>query len=117
MKAILLISHGSRLDSSKDEVVTLVETLRRKSGVEILEYAFLELESPSIPEGVEHCVRRGATEIVVLLNFLNSGQHVLRDIPKIVEEARKKYPQIRFRITEPIGQHPKIADLFLDLID
>lgn len=117
MKAVLLISHGSRLASTKEEVIRLAAALRKKSNAGIFEYAFLTLESPSIPEGVDRCVQKGATEIVVLLNFLNSGQHVLEDIPRIVEEARKKYPQVRFRVTEPIGQHPHIADFFLDLIE
>ena len=117
MKAALLISHGSRLSETKKEVGELTQVLKRRSGLPIFEYAFLELESPDIPEGIDLCVKKGATDITILLNFLNSGKHVNFDIPKIVKEAKEKYPHATFRISPPIGQHPQIIDLFLNLVN
>ena len=116
MKAVLLISHGSRSPKTKEEISALVKDLKVHSGIPIFEYAFLEIEHPSIPEGIDICVAQGAREIIVLLNFLNSGRHVDTDIPQIVDQAAKKYPQVRFAISSPVGQHPKIASLFIDLI-
>ncbi len=116
MRAVLLVSHGSHSPKTKEEVVELVDSLRRKTGINIFELAFLEIEMPNIPSGLDRCVEGGASEVIVLLNFLNSGRHVNKDIPAIVEEVRKKYPQIKFFISQPIGQHKDIADLFVDLI-
>jgi len=116
MKAILLITHGSRSPKSREEIAELTDTLKKRSGLPVVEYCFLDVDKPTIPEGIEVCIAKGAKHITVLLNFLNSGNHVLRDIPALVDEAKKKHPQVSFMITEPIGQHPKIADLFLDLI-
>src|SRR5437016_3154177 len=115
-KSVLLVSHGSRSSKTKEEVADLVQVLNQKTGIEIFEYAFLEIEKPSIPEGLDICVQKGATEIIVLLNFLNSGRHVNTDIPAIVDEAKKKYPSVHFSISQPVGQHSKITDLFVDLI-
>ena len=117
MKAVFLISHGSRYAKTKEEVRTLAQILRQKSDAEIFEYAFLELEKPSIPEGIDVCVGKGAANIVVLLNFLNSGQHVDIDIPRLIEDAKKRYPHVSFRVTMPVGQHPDIGDIFLKLLD
>ena len=117
MKAILLVSHGSRSSKTKEEVAALVETLRKRVKADIFEFAFLELESPGIPEGIDMCVAKGADQIIVLLNFLNSGRHVDTDIPAIIHEAQNKYPRVRFFITGPVGQHTRIADLFADLIN
>jgi sirohydrochlorin ferrochelatase len=115
MRAVLLISHGSRSPETKKEIVALVDRLRTRSG-EIIEFAFLELEHPDIPQGVDLCAAQGVSELVILLNFLNSGRHVDQDIPFIVKSCQAKYPQIKFSITKPIGQHPKIDDLFLSLL-
>ncbi len=117
MKAVLLVSHGSRSSKTKEEVIELVKVLKFKTGVDVFEFAFLEIESPSIPEGLEICVQKGAKQIVVLLNFLNSGRHVNNDIPAIVQEAKAKYPDVEFSISQPVGQHERIADLFVDLIN
>ena len=116
MKAVLLISHGSHSKKTKREVALLVKQLRRESKIRIFVYAFLEIERPSIPDGIDLCVQKGATEVVVLLNFLNAGKHVDQDIPRIIREAAQEYPGVHFRVTVPVGQHPKIKNLFLDLI-
>lgn len=116
MRAILLISHGSRSAKTKQEVLLLVNQLKQQSGVGIAEVAFLEIETPSIGEGIDLCVAQGADEIIVLLNFLNSGRHVNDDIPAIIKESRQKHPQVNIIMSAPVGQHPKIADLFVDLI-
>ncbi|MBI4309434.1 MAG: CbiX/SirB N-terminal domain-containing protein [Candidatus Omnitrophica bacterium] len=116
MNAVLLISHGSRSRKTKEEVALLADDLKKRAGIAVFEYAFLEIESPSIPQGIDSCVAKGATRVIILLNFLNSGRHVDQDIPAIVEEAARQYPCVRFSITGPVGQHPKIAELFLDLI-
>ena len=116
MKAILLVSHGSQSSNTCAEVERLVKILKVKSKISVFEYAFLEILSPPILEGIDRCVKKGATEIVILLNFLNAGKHVDEDIPRIVEEAKVKHPQIKFRITKPVGQHEGIVRVFLDLI-
>ncbi len=117
MRAILLVSHGSRSPKTKEEIAALIDVLGGRIKDVIFGFAFLEIESPSIPEGIDQCAAKGALQITILLNFLNSGRHVNNDIPAIVQEAQKKYPAIQFNITGPVGQHPQIADLFVDLIN
>jgi sirohydrochlorin ferrochelatase len=117
MKAILLVSHGSRSPKTKEEISALVNILRQRIPEVIVEFAFLEIEAPSIPEGIDKCVSQGAAEIIITLNFLNAGRHVDEDIPAIVFSAKKQYPQVKFTISEPIGQHSQIPNLFIDLIN
>ena len=114
--AVLIVSHGSRSPQTKKEVDQFVRQLRSRRAADIVEMAFLEIAIPDIPAGIAICARQGAKEIVVLLNFLNSGRHVDQDIPLIVEEAKKKHPGIEFSITRPLGHHPRIVELFVDLL-
>lgn len=117
MRSILLVSHGSKAPQARKEIEVLAALLRKKSGVAIVQPAFLEIESPDIPEGIRQCVQKGATEVTVLLNFLNSGRHAGDDIPKIIRQAQKNYPGVHFQITKPIGQHDYLVDILLKLID
>ena len=86
MKALLLVAHGSRRKQSNDEVVALAEKLKNSCGeqYDIVKSAFLELADVLIPEGIEQCISDGATSIIVLPYFLNSGRHVFEDIPNII---------------------------------
>ena len=116
MKAVLLVSHGSHSPKTRKEVAALIRKLKKKMTGDFVSFAFLEIASPSIPEGISECVKKGATKIVILLNFLNSGKHVDHDIPRIVKEAGTKYPSIKFCLTSPVGQHPRITELFRDIV-
>lgn len=117
MKAVLLVSHGSHSPETKKEIQALLKRLQSKSGIKIFKFAFLEIASPNIPQGIEECVKEGAKEILILLNFLNSGKHVDRDIPAIIQEAKKRHPSVSIKMTHPIGQHTKIDEVFLEMIN
>jgi len=116
MKAVLFVSHGSRIKATCVEITRRALRLKAKSGVPIWKNAFLELNEPSIPAGIDSCIAQGATEIVILLNFLHAGSHVLKDIPKLIEDKRRKYPRVRFHTTSHLGSHPKLEKIFLSEI-
>lgn len=116
MKAVILISHGSRLAKTKDEVKDLIKKLKKLLSIPLIEYGFLEIEIPSIHQAIDSCVQKGAKEIIILLNFLNAGRHVDKDIPQILDDARKKFPHVTFHMTEPIGQHEQIPVLFAQML-
>ena len=84
--------------------------------MDLISDAYLELETPSIPQGVDNFVKQGATEIIIALNFLNSGKHVDQDIPAIINACRRQYPHVSIRIAPPLSKHPAISQIFLDLI-
>tara|TARA_R110002050_G_scaffold269917_2_gene412692 strand:- start:233849 stop:234217 length:369 start_codon:yes stop_codon:yes gene_type:complete len=115
MKALLLIAHGSRRKQSNDEVVFLAESLRRNGSerYEIIHASFLELAETLIPDGIKKCVDEGATSIVVLPYFLNSGRHVVEDIPHIVNHSKRDYPEIEIKIAPHLGASPLMMELLI----
>ena len=114
MKALLLIAHGSRRKQSNDEVVMLADKLRQNCSQQygIIHAGFLELSETLIPDGIRTCVDDGASEIIVLPYFLNSGRHVVEDIPRIVEQTRPQYPDVEIKIAQHLGA----SDLMMDLL-
>lgn len=116
MNALLLVAHGSRRHQSNDEVIALADRLRNASGAsyDIVEAAFLELATPSIPEGIAHCVNAGAERVAILPYFLNSGRHVIEDIPGIVAEAEARHPGIEIIVAPHLGASAMMVDLLID---
>lgn len=110
----LLVAHGSRLESSNDEIRKLAARLGDISDqFANVECAFLEIASPSIGEGLQQLIGHGATDIVVVPYFLASGRHVQTDIPQQVTEVKKLFPEIAISLTPHIGAHPEMARLVL----
>ena len=115
-RAILLVDHGSRFPEANETLGMVADLLRQISGIEIVRHAHMELARPSIEEGVEACVKAGADEIIVHPYFLVPGRHSTGDIPRMVEEAARRFPGIRVVITEPLGIHPKICEVIMERI-
>ena len=116
MKALLLIAHGSRRQQSNEEVIKLAEKLNDNSRAQysIIHAGFLELAAPLIPDGIKKCVDEGATSIVILPYFLNSGRHVIEDIPNIVTNAQNDYPDIEIKIAAHLGASDMMMDLLIN---
>ena len=63
---------------------------------------FLELASPTIDEGFRTCVKRGATEIIIIPVFI-SGRSCEKDIPFELEKLNNQYPSIKVTYGNPFG--------------
>jgi sirohydrochlorin ferrochelatase len=111
MKALLIISHGSRRDSSNQEVNQLAERVQGLLGdeFELVVSAFLEIASPLIPEGLQHCIDQGATEILILPYFLAAGRHVAEDIPEDIADIRRANPQVSMTLAPHVGAADEMA--------
>lgn len=108
MQAVLYVAHGSRVKKGIEEAVQFIETVKPDIDAEIQEICFLELAEPSILQGIERCVLKGATSIAVIPILLLTANHAKYDIPKEVEKGSKKYPSISFTIGKPFGVHKKL---------
>ena len=117
MQALLLIAHGSRKETSNDEVRALTKILasRPDNQFNVTVCAFLELANPSIPEGISKCVKQGAREITVLPYFLSAGRHVVTDIPTELEKAKKFHPNVDIKIAPYLGSAQEIGDVLIAL--
>lgn len=115
MKALIILAHGSRRQESNQEVAALVNEVRKISTNEYdaIEHAYLEIAEPDLPLSIKQTIENGASDITVLPYFLNSGNHVKRDIPAIIKQASKKYPSCKFRISSFIGMYKGMPDLIL----
>ena len=116
MKSLLVIAHGSRRNSSNDEVRRLVERIAENSRsiFDDVSAAFLELAEPSIPDGLEQAIERGAKEVVVFPYFLAAGRHVVEDIPAEVDPVINKYPHVNVRIASHLGHSHALPDIIIE---
>lgn len=116
MKALLLVAHGSRRKQSNNEVILLADELRNNCSQQynIVNAAFLELSEVLIPDGIKKCVDEGASSIIVLPYFLNSGRHVIEDIPNIVNDCKVNYPGIVISVASHLGASSLMMDLLID---
>ncbi|MCK0471455.1 sirohydrochlorin chelatase [Halalkalibacter sp. APA_J-10(15)] len=115
MQAILYVGHGSRVQAGNDELLAFVEKAKSaQPNVAIQECCFLELAEPTIDQGVESCIKQGATDIAVLPVLLLTAGHAKVDIPEAIDEIKRRYPHITFTYGKPIGVEQTVVHIIQD---
>jgi len=76
--------------------------LRANLGEVLLAVAYNEFCAPTLEDSVEELIKKGATHITVTTTmFTPGGAHSEVEIPEILEQLRKQYPDIVLRYAWP----------------
>jgi sirohydrochlorin ferrochelatase len=114
--AILLMAHGSRIAEANDAARQVAAMVQKMTGYDVVEVAFRELHEPSIQQGIDACVAKGAQRILLMPYFLFMGAHVQHDLPEEIEEAQKRHPGLQMEMGPHLGVHQKLAEVVVDRI-
>jgi len=117
MKYLLIIAHGSRRAGSNEEIGQIAKLVAGQPGnsFDHVSSAFLEIAKPSIPEGINDCIAKGATHITILPYFLAAGRHVVEDIPNEVKMVDYDSEKVTIVIKPHIGAADNIPQTILEL--
>ncbi len=115
-RALLIVDHGSRRAEAHSHLEWVAREVRGRAADLPVYIAHMELAEPSIPQAIASCVADGATQLIVHPLFLVPGQHLSEQIPRLVESAVSRYPQLSYEITPPVGSAPGLAELVLATI-
>jgi sirohydrochlorin cobaltochelatase len=118
---VLVLGHGSKLTYNKSTVEAVANMLAERMNDAIIKTAYLNMDSPTVEEGIESFASTGVKTLYVLPLFLAHGTHTLKDIPAILgltDGQRRTTHSFDDRIVdvvyaEPLGVDPCIADLAL----
>jgi len=106
--ALLVVGHGSRDATATAEFAELVTTAAGLLPGTAVEAGFLELAEPHIDDAVDALVTDGATDIVAVPVVLFGAGHLKDDGPAVLGRARRRHPQVRFRLARDLGIHPSV---------
>jgi cobalt/nickel transport system ATP-binding protein len=108
---LLLVGHGSRDPAAADEFSQLTALVRAAVGPTMRVAAgFLELAEPHVDDALDRLVADGATDIVAVPYVLFGAGHLKDDGPAILARARRRHPDVTFRLARDLGIHPAVLD-------
>lgn len=116
-RAVLLVSHGSKMAGFDEAINRLVDDLKKQDALTFFKSAFLDVQAPNIPDGIRLCIEQGAEEVIVVPYFVQTGKHVVRDIPRIVEEAKAAHPNIQITLADYLGFDPRMTAMVKERIE
>jgi sirohydrochlorin ferrochelatase len=71
----------------------------------------LEFLPPHPDEALRQLEQRGLRRIVVMPFLLGHGKHATLELEELLDEARRKLPQVHLSMAEGLGAHAQLADL------
>ena len=115
MKGILIVDHGSQKREANDMLRSMADIIQAMAGPDVIvRYAHMELADPDIAAGFSNCVQGGATDVTVFPYMLSPGRHSTADIPRMVANVARAFPDVSFSVTPAFGLHEKLAEVVLE---
>lgn len=111
-RVVVIVDHGSRSAPANAVVADIARLVQLRAGARAeVRFAHMELCEPSLPQVIDECVSAGATCVCVQPLFLAPGKHASRDIPELVEDARRRHPEVEFELGRVIGADPLLVEI------
>lgn len=109
--AILLVGHGTKDPRGQSEFLELADLLAARLPARTVRACFLELAEPSIGSQIAELAAQSAQPLTVVPLLLFAAGHAKEDIPQAVAQALRPFAPRRVRLSEPLGDHPKVVEL------
>jgi sirohydrochlorin ferrochelatase len=109
---VLIIGHGSKDPNAQISINYVVDGL--KPNYRNVSYCFLEIEEPTIQQGIRNCKEKNPEILVIVFYFLHKGAHVKRDIYEELNPALEEEKIENTFITKHIGTDNMMIDLIIE---
>lgn len=109
-EAWVLLAHGSSDPAWGKPFELLAEEVKRHAPSVTCRLCFMGSSSPSLPQVLEALRAQGGIErVLVFPLFLSAGGvHMKHDVPELVENAKRDFPEFLFKSASTIGEHPLV---------
>jgi precorrin-8X/cobalt-precorrin-8 methylmutase len=108
---VLVIGHGSSDRRATEAFIFTINAI--KHYYRNVEYCFLELEGPTIQEGINSVIKKNPKILLIMPYFLHKGIHIKNDLIKEVKTALKSHTFTNILIADHIGVDDKMVSLIL----
>jgi sirohydrochlorin ferrochelatase len=112
--AYIVFAHGSSVESANDAVRVVARQAADRGHWRTFAAAFLEGGRPSLADAVDELAAQGESRFVVIPYFLTLGLHLQRDLPRLIDEIKRKHPGVEIDVTAPLDGHPSMAEALVD---
>ena len=117
---IILFAHGARDPEWARPVAAVAQELRDRFPNRLIEVAFLEFMTPTLPDVVAHVLSEGGcppgASIQILPFFIAQGGHLRKELPEMLDALRAQHPGQAFALLPPLGELPAVQAAMAEAI-
>ncbi len=112
----LLVAHGSTDGRWRAPFEELSRRLAARHPTRPVALSYLEKCLPDVPNALHELYHRGCRRIRVTPLFLSHGRHLERDLPDLLAEARRRYPDLLIVCEPALAERPEFLAALLAVL-
>ena len=90
-EGILLCFHGTKSNEGVKDTNKLLKTFKKENKKYTIKIGYLEIRKPTIKNQLDFFFKRKFDNLLIIPAMIFSGNHVTKDIPKILNNLKKDY--------------------------
>lgn len=114
--SLLLMAHGTPLPAANAPLYTIAKELVSNLGMAGASVAYLDCNTPAIPDAIDELVASGASKMIALPYFLHLGRHVAEDLPQLITDAQSKHPKVQIHLAHHLDYDLCLVDAVQGLV-
>jgi sirohydrochlorin cobaltochelatase len=114
--AVLLLGRGSSDGDANGDFLKMSRLVWEQVPAKWVESCFIGVTEPSLPDGLDRCLRLGAKNIIVVPYFLFTGILIKR-IEQMTAEFAALHTDVQVKLAGYFGFHPQLVELLLDRVE
>ena len=108
---VILFAHGSRDPLWRQPIERVAARVREHARQALVTCAYLELTEPDLGSATTQLLAQGVRSIRVVPMFLGMGRHAREDLPRLLGDFQRQYPDTHLILQPAIGEDPRLIDL------
>ena len=114
-EGILLCFHGTKSNEGVKDTNKLLKTFKKENKKYTIKIGYLEIRKPTIKNQLDFFFKRKFDNLLIVPAMIFSGNHVTKDIPKILINLKKNYKTSpKIFINPPLLRSKKFVNVIQD---
>jgi sirohydrochlorin cobaltochelatase len=115
-QAVVLFAHGARDARWSESLQALADAIQAQLAQASVRTAFLELQSPTLPEALEAAAADGAQRIDIVPVFWAGAGHIDHSLPPIIAAFARRHPNVDVRALPVLSELPGLLDFVANAV-
>ncbi len=115
-EAIIILAHGSRNVQAAEEFLRLANLVQERLPSYRIEPVFFQFSENNLHQGLKKLTISGYKKVKIVPVFLFEGVHIKEDIPKVISEEKRNFPDLEISLSGTLWPDKRITDIIADRI-
>jgi sirohydrochlorin cobaltochelatase len=115
-QAVILFAHGARDPRWAASLQALAAAIRSRLGGASVRSAFLEMQSPTLPQALAAAAAEGARRIDIVPVFWAGAGHVDKELPPLIAAFEAGHPGVAIRTLPVLSELPGMLEFIAEVV-